>query len=390
MKPVRVLVVLNSICLYGMERTVLEVFDLVRPEIEPHFLIPLANQRYDRLLLAAIQQRGFAYSFHSDDKDWPLLGAIALRRQPGLFMEALTRANLDVLRAARQADAIYLPNISAAYIAVAARLGARRPTLFHFHDISNQPSVKYRLVDRLTDAYVHYTRTSYEIAARANPVIQAKMNYVAAVYNEYRAYAPDAAVDQQLRQGRNIVFAGQIARHKGADLLLQAFGQLHARFPDARLHILGTPAAEFESELDHWRSTSSAAGATHLWGYREDVYRFLEAAFVYVHPTPPSRFLESLGRGIVEAMACGVPAVCFASGAMAETVVAEGSSPDATGIVCLDETPQAIAQALERLFSDDGTLRRRLSVNSRRRYDAEYCSAQVKQQWIDIFRGLTG
>ncbi|MGA9207021.1 MAG: hypothetical protein WB347_04415, partial [Terriglobales bacterium] len=44
-RPVRILIVFNTVFLYGMERQVIESFDLLRPEVEPHFLLSYTTYR---------------------------------------------------------------------------------------------------------------------------------------------------------------------------------------------------------------------------------------------------------------------------------------------------------------------------------------------------------
>ena len=46
-RPVRVLIVFNTPFLYGMERAVIETFDLLRPEVEPLFLMTHYAYRND-------------------------------------------------------------------------------------------------------------------------------------------------------------------------------------------------------------------------------------------------------------------------------------------------------------------------------------------------------
>jgi glycosyltransferase involved in cell wall biosynthesis len=75
----------------------------------------------------------------------------------------------------------------------------------------------------------------------------------------------------------------------------------------------------------------------------------------------PSIGDEAFGISVVEAMACGVPAIATTSGGMPESVV-EGE----TGFLVPPRDPVAIAKALARLAKDP-TRARAMGMNARRR-----------------------
>src|SRR5258705_12415564 len=73
-KPLRVLIPFNTVSLYGMERGVIETFDLLSPQVAPHFLMSYTTHRLNLPVLNEIKRRGFSYSFFSDKMDWPRIG----------------------------------------------------------------------------------------------------------------------------------------------------------------------------------------------------------------------------------------------------------------------------------------------------------------------------
>jgi glycosyltransferase involved in cell wall biosynthesis len=98
-----------------------------------------------------------------------------------------------------------------------------------------------------------------------------------------------------------------------------------------------------------------------------------------VHSSPPSRFHESFGRSVVEAMALGVPTVCFRSGALQEIVVHEE-----TGLIC-DESAASLTAALNR-FLMDVAFRNRCGGNARRRYNELFSPGVVRDRWLQFFK----
>src|ERR1022692_4562753 len=60
-KPSRVLVVFNTVCLYGMERSVIETFALLQPEVQPIFLMNRANVRHRTPLWLEMQRSSLPF-----------------------------------------------------------------------------------------------------------------------------------------------------------------------------------------------------------------------------------------------------------------------------------------------------------------------------------------
>jgi len=330
--------VFNTICKYGMELCVIESFDALRPEIHPLFLLPRATERYDTGLLIEIRRRGLSHTFFSDHFDWPRIGRPRSWRDAVLIPFAILRANFDVLKASRGQDAIYAPIVTGLYFSLLASLWFRwRKKKGHLFVPGSGAEAVSRCALRMRAGVglVHLTALSREMVVRANPFVTRKRNHVIrpVVDVESRSEGGHNAV-RGFAGRRNIVFLGQVSKHKGVDVLLDAFGRIAAKFADATLHIVGGAQPEYREELLAAIQKTGIADRIRLWGYCADVQPFLEIAYVYVHPTPPSIFHESFGRGVVEAMSMGVPSVAFRSGALGEIVEHETTGAPMRGRIC--------------------------------------------------------
>lgn len=371
------LIPFNTVSLYGMERGVIETFDLLRPEVTPHFLLSYTTRRRNLPILAEVERRGLNHSFFSDKTDWPKIGWPRSWRQFRDMTGAMIRGNLDVLRASRGKEIIYLPSVHYFYFAILASVAyriQRKRIIYHFHDLVSHRSSQLRVAALSVTDFVHNTRVGYDAVTSANPYLVKRRNAIIPCPIGARAESGDARGIKAAFDGRNnIVFVGQVARHKGVDLLLDAFSLLANYRDGTTLHIVGgCDDPVIKSRLNRQGPNGCEVK---YWGYRDDVLDLLRRADVYVHPSPPSRCSESFGRGVVEAMSVGVPAVCFRSGALRELVVHEG-----TGLVCEEETPECLAHNLERFLADD-ELRRRCGDRAREEYEKRYSDAYVKSQW---------
>jgi glycosyltransferase involved in cell wall biosynthesis len=368
-----------------MERSVIETFDLLRPEVAPHFLIQRSNDRYDTALLRELKKRNFSLSFFSDTWDWPRLG------KPHSFVDlvkmlwCLVVANCDVFRACLRNDVIYLPVFSSAYLAFVSCLYYRllnRKVIYFFHDVASKPSLKLMPAVWGSSDLVHCAERSRQMARSANPRIEDRINHVIPPCIEIRS---SGTLDLSRWQSKRIIlFVGQVSAHKGLDLLAEAFLSLRGRYQDVALHIVGGCQAQFPPWFE--RLLGAAVGVdVKYWGYVDNVHDLFRAAYIYVHPSPPSRFHESFGRGVVEAMALGIPAVCFKSGPLDEIVVHER-----TGLVCEQESAACLAENLSRML-DDAHFRAACSERAIQRYDECYSNGPIRAAWLQLLcsrRGL--
>lgn len=99
------------------------------------------------------------------------------------------------------------------------------------------------------------------------------------------------------------IFIGRLVEEKGLPTLLEAFADITATYPKARLTIVGTGPL-----LDTLKSMASALhvdDAVMFAGHREDIEALLSSANIGVLP---SRF-EGLSNALLECMASGLPMV---------------------------------------------------------------------------------
>ena len=380
--PIKILVIFGATSLYGMERAVIETFDLLRPEFSPLFLISRTPERLGLPLFEEIQQRKFSYAYLSDWSGWPRLARPSSVVNCWKMFNGVVRGNLDSLKAVKGQDAIYLPNLFSAIYSWLAILKCRLTggrVIFHFHDIEPGPSPLLRFLSTLITDYVHNTRTSQRRTLARYGFVTKKPNHIISSPVVSSSIDVHQARLSDISGGRkNVLFVGQVSRPKGIEVLLKAFRIIRSRYNDVFLHIVG--GCEDPAILQSIRNGESEVEA-HLkfWGYQSHTLQLFKEATVYVHPSVPSLFVESFGRGVVEAMAAGVPAVCFRSGALEELVIHEE-----TGLLCEDETAECLANSLEKLLIN-ADLRTKLGAKARERYEDVYSGRKVKDSWLAVF-----
>ena len=158
-------------------------------------------------------------------------------------------------------------------------------------------------------------------------------------------------------------------RRKGGGLLMDALRQLRRR--PLTLVTLGAGRLELDAPglrtvplgyVDHERTKVLAYSAADL----------------LVHPAP----VDNLPNVVMEAMACGTPAVGFPVGGVPDMV-----RPGITGWLATAVTPQALAVALDAALADlaDG---RNLRDSCRSVAEAEYSDSLQARRYLELFESL--
>ena len=373
----RVFIPLVTPFLYGMERAVIELFDALRPAVEPYFL--QSNRIFQRQppIIREMIRRGFSIELLPDVTDWERLARPRSLRHLCQMIVTSVRCNVAIFRGVRNKDLLYVPSISAGSSSLLAAIFCRltrRRVIHHFHDLGTTNRLFPLWIPLVTD-FVHNTDFGLQVIAARFPAIKCKRNFIVPYILEVdEQYPEDPEARRELTGKRNLFFVGQVSRHKGVDLLVQAFELVAPTHPDVNLHLIGGCRDDFRLDLEREINGAGLEGRVKFWGFREDATRLMRFAYLYAHSSPPSRFHESFGRSVVEAMAHGVPTVCFRSGALQEIVLHEK-----TGLIC-EENLSSLAAALSR-FLDEPDFRDACGRAARRRFERGYSPAVVHPRW---------
>ena len=144
-----------------------------------------------------------------------------------------------------------------------------------------------------------------------------------------------------LPTGKTIVtFSGRLAVSKGLPILLEIWPTLREKYPAIHLVLVGSDAATHDSclggilhQIQHCRLEQSVT----LVGDVDNVHEYLQASDLYVFPSE----YEGFGLSMVEALACGLPAVVTQVG-IADELIQSGMN----GLVVPPKKDSALLMAL--------------------------------------------
>ena len=176
-------------------------------------------------------------------------------------------------------------------------------------------------------------------------------------------------------------YTGRLLRGKGLETLVDAFAAIAAEEPRAHLMIVGSGEGQSLSVEPELRESVRQRGLGELvtfTGRVDDVAERLRASDLFAFPSE----FEGLGISLVEAAACGLPAVGARTGGIVD-VIEEGAS----GLLVPPRDASALASALRTLVADPERRRqmgRRAREVARDRFDLE----DSVSRYVALFREL--
>jgi glycosyltransferase involved in cell wall biosynthesis len=181
-----------------------------------------------------------------------------------------------------------------------------------------------------------------------------------------------AALDPETKV---VVAAGRLARQKGFDRLVAAWGTVAKKHPDWRLNIFGHgDDVTLQARIDKRKLTDVVT----LRGFTEEPYqRFAESAIYAM-----SSRSEGFPMVLLEAMGCGLPLVSFDCPTGPADIIQDGTN----GLLVRDGDVKGLAAALNRLI-EDPLLRRRMGAAGVE-LAREYSPDRIAARWERLFEEL--
>ena len=170
------------------------------------------------------------------------------------------------------------------------------------------------------------------------------------------------------------LFVGRLTKDKGMFDLIRSFLELSATVRDIELWAVGP---DEEGLLQTLQESAEGCGAPIRWlGATPTPEQFMVAADVLLLPS----YREGFGSVIIEAAACGIPAIAYRIDGVIDAIV-DGSS----GLLVEVGQPEAFAAAMKRLALDK-ELRLLLGKQAQDRAVRDFSSAKVTDAWLEFYR----
>jgi glycosyltransferase involved in cell wall biosynthesis len=179
--------------------------------------------------------------------------------------------------------------------------------------------------------------------------------------------------------GARLGMVAQMERRKDHAGLVEAFGRVRARVPEARLVLAGE--GSLRPQVEEGVARLGLADAVELPGIVERPEAVYTALAIYVQASAAE---EGTSNSILEAMACGRPVVATDIGGNRE-VVEHGT----TGLIVPPRDPEALAQAILALLADPGRLEA-MGDAGRRAVRSRFSLDTMIRETLAVYRGAPG
>lgn len=283
-----------------------------------------------------------------------------VRRNNGIakvlgIVPSLTRSIVALARRMRGAQLVYANSQKALVVAALANGIARRPLIWHLHDImtaahfsGTMRRVAISLSNRFATHLIansHATEVSYRQAGGKLPVTVVHNGIDAAPFADVDRAAVRAALVRDTGipgEAPIVALFGRLSSWKGQDVAIAAI----AAVPGAHLVLVGSAMfgdGAFEAALRRDVTARGIGDRVHFLGFRNDVAALMSGVDVIVHASTAP---EPFGRVIAEAMMAGTPVIASAAGGATEIV------EDGTGLLVPPGDVDALASAIRHLIAD--------------------------------------
>ena len=382
---IRVLVVISSRQVWGLERSVLEVAPLLRGlQVDFSLGSPPGGELEMAWLELGLPRVPLVLPLHAGIRSD---GEVGGRPSPSALateLLATARTVRMVARAARPFDIVQSESLWGHVDCALAGLVAKRPVVVELHDLV-APGMGRRLLSasaRLSTATVAVsTAVADVVGGGSNAGVRVVPQAV-----DLQRFSPgpaDPSVRRMLTDdpgGLLVGIVGRIDPMKGVDVLVRAMALLGGTAATARLVVVGSPgldAGEYERQV-RGEAVRLLGQRARFVGPRADVPEVLRCLDVLVNASAA----EPFGLSVLEAQASGVPVVAPSSGGIPE-FVKNGDN----GLLITPGDPQALARALEHLLGDVA-LRERLGRRGRETTVAEHGLEKRAATLAEIYRAV--
>lgn len=176
---------------------------------------------------------------------------------------------------------------------------------------------------------------------------------------------------------KRVIAVGRLDYQKSFDRLIQVWEKVHQQMPDWRLDIFGQ--GEWQEMLQGMIDERGLQETVKLNRPTKNIgQEYSESSMIVM-----SSHYEGFPMVMIEAMACGLPAVSFDFKCGPRDIIKEGEN----GLVVKDGDIDGLAEAMVRLMKDDD-LRKRMGENARKVVE-KYSEDRVMGLWVNLYEEIS-
>lgn len=175
---------------------------------------------------------------------------------------------------------------------------------------------------------------------------------------------------------KRVIAVGRLDYQKSFDRLIQAWEKVNKKMPEWRLDIFGQ--GEWQDMLQQMIDERGLQDVVKLNAPTKNIGKeYAESSMIVM-----SSHYEGFPMVLVEAMACGLPAVCFDFKCGPRDIINECDN----GLIVPDGDIEGLAEAIIRLMKDD-ELRKSMGESAKKVVE-KYSEEKVMEKWVNLFEEI--
>ena len=172
---------------------------------------------------------------------------------------------------------------------------------------------------------------------------------------------------------KRVIAVGRLDYQKSFDRLIQVWEKVNEKMPDWRLDIFGQ--GEWEDMLQRMIDERGLQDCVKLNHPTKNIGKeYSESSMIVM-----SSHYEGFPMVMIEAMACGLPVVCFDFKCGPKDIINEGQN----GLIVPDGDIEGLADAVVSLMKDDG-VRKKMGENAKKVVET-YSEEKVMSKWMKLY-----
>lgn len=261
-------------------------------------------------------------------------------------------------------------------------------TAHGFHFYKGAPAINWILyypvekwLSRYTDVLITINKEDYE---RAKTFKAGKVCYVPGVGIDLKKFNVGYVNKEQKRKGIGVsandfvlLSVGELIPRKNHEVVIRALSVLKQLDKLSHIEYVICGRGAYETDLKKLAEELGVADHIHFLGYRNDISEICNCADLFVFMSHQ----EGLPVALMEAMACGLPAVC--SNIRGNTDLIEDG---VTGLIS-NNTPEELAEVINEM-RNDAVLRDRLSSAALQKIK-QFDLSSVEDEMTKIYGGVS-
>lgn len=172
---------------------------------------------------------------------------------------------------------------------------------------------------------------------------------------------------------KRVIAVGRLDYQKSFDRLVLVWEKVHQQMPDWRLDIFGQ--GEWQEMLQTMIDERGLQDWIKLNRPTKDIGKEYSDSSMLVM----SSHYEGFPMVLIEAMACGIPAVCFDFKCGPRDIIDDGNN----GVIVSDGDIEGMGEAILKLMKDE-TLRKKMGEEAKKVADT-YSEEKVMKKWVQLY-----